>query len=304
MSSPANLANMFSVRIAAIALSVTGMALLLSTPFVDVLVIGGGIRWLSAFGVVIADWPLGRSRCDRDHGIAVPADRPQPHTAGGADPRRRHRRRLRHRAPGRRDPFLRHAVALCRVDLGCRGGLRARARQSAVVAGARRDRRWRGAVAADGRRARAARRRDGDLLAAICRHRRQRHGDRTGRSVAAPRSDRISRRLAAAGAACQGVPAAAARSLAGVAEPDAIALSGAAGPDAVAKFFGKLGRDRADHARDRDGGGTARRRSRLADDFRRGRRRPGRDRADAAIARHPRQGRSRADRRSPRSSRR
>ena len=30
------------------------MALLLSTPFVDVLVIGGGIRWFSAFGVVIA----------------------------------------------------------------------------------------------------------------------------------------------------------------------------------------------------------------------------------------------------------
>src|SRR5258705_11600149 len=54
MSSPANRDNVFSVRIAAIALSVTGMALLLSTPFVDVLVIGGGIRWLSAFGVVIA----------------------------------------------------------------------------------------------------------------------------------------------------------------------------------------------------------------------------------------------------------
>jgi len=54
MSSPANLANVFSVRIVAIALSVTGMALLLSTPFVDVLVIGGGIRWLSAFGVVMA----------------------------------------------------------------------------------------------------------------------------------------------------------------------------------------------------------------------------------------------------------
>ena len=30
------------------------MALLLSTPFVDVLVIGGGIRWLAGFGVVIA----------------------------------------------------------------------------------------------------------------------------------------------------------------------------------------------------------------------------------------------------------
>src|SRR4029078_10785480 len=53
MSSPANVANVFSVRIVAIARSVTGMALLLSTAFVDVLVIGGGIRWLSAFGVVI-----------------------------------------------------------------------------------------------------------------------------------------------------------------------------------------------------------------------------------------------------------
>jgi ABC-2 type transport system permease protein len=54
MSSPAKLTNVFSVRIAAIALSIIAMALLLSTPFVDVLVIGGGIRWFSAFGVVIA----------------------------------------------------------------------------------------------------------------------------------------------------------------------------------------------------------------------------------------------------------
>jgi len=54
MSSPVRLNNIFSVRIAAIALSVTAMALLLSSPFVDVLMIAGGIRWLSAFGVVIA----------------------------------------------------------------------------------------------------------------------------------------------------------------------------------------------------------------------------------------------------------
>jgi ABC-2 type transport system permease protein len=54
MSSPVRLANVFSVRIAAIALSVIAMALLLSTPFVDVLVIGGGPRWFSAFGVVVA----------------------------------------------------------------------------------------------------------------------------------------------------------------------------------------------------------------------------------------------------------
>jgi ABC-2 type transport system permease protein len=54
MSSPVTLTNVFSVRIAAIALSVSAMALLLSTPFVDVLVIGGGVRWFAAFGVVVA----------------------------------------------------------------------------------------------------------------------------------------------------------------------------------------------------------------------------------------------------------
>lgn len=54
MSSPAKLTNLFSVRIAAIALAVTTMALLLSTPFIDVLVIGGGSRWLAAFGLVVA----------------------------------------------------------------------------------------------------------------------------------------------------------------------------------------------------------------------------------------------------------
>ena len=54
MSSPTRLTNIFSVRIASIALSVTVMALLLSAPFIDVLVLGGGVRWLAAFGVVIA----------------------------------------------------------------------------------------------------------------------------------------------------------------------------------------------------------------------------------------------------------
>ena len=54
MSSPVRLTNIFSVRIAAIALSVTAMALLFSTPFIDVLVASGGARWLAAFGVVIA----------------------------------------------------------------------------------------------------------------------------------------------------------------------------------------------------------------------------------------------------------
>ena len=54
ISSPARLENVFSIRIAAIALSVIAMALLFSTPFVDILVIGGGIRWFAAYGVVVA----------------------------------------------------------------------------------------------------------------------------------------------------------------------------------------------------------------------------------------------------------
>jgi hypothetical protein len=44
MLSEAIESNVFSVRIASIALSVIAMALVLSTPFVDVLVIGGGLR--------------------------------------------------------------------------------------------------------------------------------------------------------------------------------------------------------------------------------------------------------------------
>jgi ABC-2 type transport system permease protein len=54
MSSPVALSNVFSVRIAAIALTVIAMALLLASPFVNVLVLGGGPRWLAAYGAVIA----------------------------------------------------------------------------------------------------------------------------------------------------------------------------------------------------------------------------------------------------------
>lgn len=54
MSSPIALANVFSVRIAAIAVTVTAAAALLATPFIDVLVAGGGARWLAAYGLLIA----------------------------------------------------------------------------------------------------------------------------------------------------------------------------------------------------------------------------------------------------------
>jgi len=54
MSSPVAVGRVFSVRLAAIALSVTAMASLFATPFIDVLMFGGGVRWMAAYGVVIA----------------------------------------------------------------------------------------------------------------------------------------------------------------------------------------------------------------------------------------------------------
>ena len=54
MSSPVTLANVFSIRMGAIALAVTAMALLFSAPFIDVLSLAGGPHWLAAYGVVAA----------------------------------------------------------------------------------------------------------------------------------------------------------------------------------------------------------------------------------------------------------
>ncbi|KPF95771.1 permease [Rhodopseudomonas sp. AAP120] len=54
MSSPVPLARVFSVRMAAIALTITAMALLFAAPVIDVLALGGGAHWLTAFGVVAA----------------------------------------------------------------------------------------------------------------------------------------------------------------------------------------------------------------------------------------------------------
>jgi len=54
LSSPARAHTLFAVRIGAIALSVGAMSLLFMAPFVNVLAWQGGIRWLSAYGVVFA----------------------------------------------------------------------------------------------------------------------------------------------------------------------------------------------------------------------------------------------------------
>src|SRR3981189_3731443 len=53
MSSPVALAHRFSVRIAAIALSVIAISVVLSTPFHPVLDSWCGIRWFAAYGVVV-----------------------------------------------------------------------------------------------------------------------------------------------------------------------------------------------------------------------------------------------------------
>src|ERR1700723_4211808 len=46
MSSPAAITQVFSIRLAAIAVSITPMATLLATPFIEVLGFGGGARWV------------------------------------------------------------------------------------------------------------------------------------------------------------------------------------------------------------------------------------------------------------------
>jgi ABC-2 type transport system permease protein len=52
LSSPMSASKTFSVRIVMIALSVTAMSLLLAGPFINVLAITGGARWLCAYGVI------------------------------------------------------------------------------------------------------------------------------------------------------------------------------------------------------------------------------------------------------------
>jgi ABC-2 type transport system permease protein len=54
LASPVSARRVFSVRIGRIAVSVALVAMLLAAPFIDVLALRGGARWLGAFGVVAA----------------------------------------------------------------------------------------------------------------------------------------------------------------------------------------------------------------------------------------------------------
>ncbi|HEX5508578.1 MAG TPA: permease [Pseudolabrys sp.] len=54
LTSPFSARKVFAVRMARIAASVTAIAMLLASPFINVLAVFGGIRWLAAYGVVAA----------------------------------------------------------------------------------------------------------------------------------------------------------------------------------------------------------------------------------------------------------
>ncbi len=54
LTSPVSPRKVFAVRIARIAVAIAAMAMLIALPFIDVLVVIGGLRWLAAYGVVAA----------------------------------------------------------------------------------------------------------------------------------------------------------------------------------------------------------------------------------------------------------
>ena len=129
------------------------IAVLLAAPFINVLAMLGGARWLAAYGVVAAMGAVATAVGARAHHRAVPPDRRQAHAADRADRRGGDRRRLRHRPADRGDLLLRQHVALRGAAIGLDAGARARYRQRVLVAGARRARRSRARSSPSWRRA-------------------------------------------------------------------------------------------------------------------------------------------------------
>ncbi len=54
LSSPVSAPRIFSVRIGAIAVTIAAMGMMMASPFIDVLVLNGGPRWLAGYGVAAA----------------------------------------------------------------------------------------------------------------------------------------------------------------------------------------------------------------------------------------------------------
>jgi ABC-2 type transport system permease protein len=54
LASPAAAQRLFAVRIATVGVSVAMMAIPLAAPFIDILVVRGGLRWMGAYGLIVA----------------------------------------------------------------------------------------------------------------------------------------------------------------------------------------------------------------------------------------------------------
>ena len=54
LASPVETKELFGVRIATVALATTMMSLPLAAPFINVLIVLGGWRWLGAYGIIVA----------------------------------------------------------------------------------------------------------------------------------------------------------------------------------------------------------------------------------------------------------
>jgi len=54
LASPVAAQTLFAVRIATVAISVAMMAIPLAAPFIDILIVRGGLRWMGAYGLIVA----------------------------------------------------------------------------------------------------------------------------------------------------------------------------------------------------------------------------------------------------------
>jgi ABC-2 type transport system permease protein len=54
LASPVAAQRLFAVRIATVAVSVAMMAIPLAAPFIDILIVRGGLRWMGAYGLIVA----------------------------------------------------------------------------------------------------------------------------------------------------------------------------------------------------------------------------------------------------------
>jgi ABC-2 type transport system permease protein len=54
LASPVAAQRLFAVRIATVAVSVAMMAIPLAAPFIDILIVRGGLRWMGAYGLILA----------------------------------------------------------------------------------------------------------------------------------------------------------------------------------------------------------------------------------------------------------